>query len=111
MFQPSLDLSGELYITFSWCSSPISVHVRGQFRILIPVTSCWIEAFWLPTVVNMLDNMPPLVSCCKISQQRCFDRPGDKASAITAFNPLTGQRHVVQKGFFTSVCEGVVEAT
>ena len=33
-------------------------HVKGQLRYLILVAPCWMEAPWLPTVVNMLENIP-----------------------------------------------------
>ena len=33
-------------------------HDRGQLRNLILVTPCWMEAPWLPTVLNMLADIP-----------------------------------------------------
>ena len=33
-------------------------HVKGQVRHLILVTPCWMEAPWLPTVLNMLADIP-----------------------------------------------------
>ena len=30
----------------------------GQFRLLILVALCWMEASWLPTVLNMLADNP-----------------------------------------------------
>ena len=32
-------------------------HVTGQFRLLSLVAPCWIKAFWLPTVLNMLEDI------------------------------------------------------
>ena len=33
-------------------------HVNGQLRHLILVVPCWMEAPWLPTVLNMLADIP-----------------------------------------------------
>ena len=33
-------------------------HVNGQLRHLILVVPCWMEAPWLPTVLNMLADVP-----------------------------------------------------
>ena len=33
-------------------------HVKGQLRQLILVAPCWMEAPWLPTVLNMLADVP-----------------------------------------------------
>ena len=33
-------------------------HVEGQLRQLILVAPCWMEAPWLPTVLNMLADIP-----------------------------------------------------
>ena len=62
-FQPPLDISVEVCV-----SSPALVSlvlskflekdVTGQFRILILVAPCWMEASWLPTVLNMLEEIP-----------------------------------------------------
>ena len=61
--QPSLDVSGKLCVSSSCISSSGSVHVsgrtfKGQFRHLILVASYWMEAPWLPTVLNMLADVP-----------------------------------------------------
>ena len=32
-------------------------HVTSQFRLLIVVAQCWMEAPWLPTVLNMLEDV------------------------------------------------------
>ena len=32
-------------------------HVKGQLRLLILVAPCWMEAPWLPTVLNMLADI------------------------------------------------------
>ena len=61
--QPSLDVSGKLCVSSSCISSSGSVkflveHVKGQLRWLILVALCWMEAPWLPTVLNMLADIP-----------------------------------------------------
>ena len=33
-------------------------HVKGPLRLLILVAPCWMEVPWLPTVLNMLDDIP-----------------------------------------------------
>ena len=37
----------------------LAEHVNGQLRHLILVAPCWMEAPWLPTVLNMLVDVPP----------------------------------------------------
>ena len=42
----------------------LAEHVSGQIRHLLLVAPCWMEASWLPTVLNMLADVPqwcPLV--------------------------------------------------
>ena len=36
----------------------LAEHVKGQLRLLILVVPCWMEAPWLPTVLNMLADVP-----------------------------------------------------
>ena len=36
----------------------LAEHVNGQLRHLILVVPCWMEAPWLPTVLNMLADVP-----------------------------------------------------
>ena len=46
------------------------------------------------------------------SRHGCFGRPGTQGSAISAFNPLAAQRHVLcRQGFSSSVCQAVAGAT
>ena len=35
----------------------LAEHVKGQLRHLILVSPCWMEAPWLPTVLNMLADL------------------------------------------------------
>ena len=58
----------------------------GQFRLLIQGASCWTEAPWLATVLNMLEDIP--VSYFKGSHHGCFSRSGVIGSAVSTFNPL-----------------------
>ena len=36
----------------------LAEHVKGQVRCLILVAPCWMEAPWLPTVLNILADVP-----------------------------------------------------
>ena len=36
----------------------LAEHVKGQLRWFILVAPCWMEAPWLPTVLNMLADVP-----------------------------------------------------
>ena len=36
----------------------LAEYVTGHFRVLILVASYWMEAPWLPTVLNMLADIP-----------------------------------------------------
>ena len=78
--QPSLDISGKLCLSFSYLNSSASVqfscrtchqsiqtfeHVTSQFRLLILVAPCRIEAPWLPTVLHMFEDNPKHCSVIK----------------------------------------------
>ena len=39
-------------------SNFLAEHVNSQLRHLLLVASCWMEAPWLPTVLNMLVDVP-----------------------------------------------------
>ena len=50
---------------------------------------------WLPTVLNILADVP---QCCPVVKDlimECFGRPGGQGSAINAFNPLAAQGYVL----------------
>ena len=36
----------------------LAEHINGQLRHLLLVAPCWMEAPWLPTVLNMLADVP-----------------------------------------------------
>ena len=67
----------------------LAEHVTGLFRIFILVTPCWMEASWLPTVLNMLEDIP---HHCPII--KCFCGAGVQESPIITFNPLAVKRCV-----------------
>ena len=63
--QPSLDISGKLCVSSSHISSSSTVQVSGRTcqrstpRLLIMVAPCWMEESpWLPTVLNILADIP-----------------------------------------------------
>ena len=70
------------------------------------------EATWLPTVLNMLADVP---KCCPIIKDLVIDvLVGHvlKGSAMSAFNPLVVQRCMLHRqGFSFSVCQAVAGAT
>ena len=39
-------------------SKSLAEHVHGQLRHLTLVVPCWMEAPWLPTILNMLADVP-----------------------------------------------------
>ena len=61
--QPSLDFSGKLFVSSTSSGPSCSVqvsgrHVNGQLRHMILVAPYWMEAPWLPTILNMLVDVP-----------------------------------------------------
>ena len=38
----------------------LSKQVKGQSKCLILAAPCWMEATWLPAVLGMFKNVPPL---------------------------------------------------
>ena len=61
--QPSLDISGGLCLSFPLLLVPlvhsmfVAEHATHQFRLQILVASCWMEASWCPTVLNMFEDI------------------------------------------------------
>ena len=59
MFSTTIDLSSGLCV-FSSCIGPLVLsrflagHVTGQFRLLVLLAPCWMEAPWLPTLLGKL---------------------------------------------------------
>ena len=89
----------------------LAEHVKGQPRHLILVASCQMEVPWLPTVLNILADVPQQCPVIK-DLCGCLGRPGYQRSAISAFNPLAAQQCVLHRqGFSSWVCQAVVGAT
>ena len=104
MLSIPLDLSGELFVSSSSCSSPGSIHllvdyVTGQFGLIL-VVPCWMEAPWLPNVLNMLTDISHQCPIIKALHHGYLGWVGVQRSAITAFNPfgLLRDVHCVDKG-------------
>ena len=60
-FQPSLDITGSyvfppLGLVPLVLSRFFAEHITGQFVLLIQIAPCWMEASWLPTVLNTLEH-------------------------------------------------------
>ena len=51
-------------------------HVTSQCRLLITVAACWVEAPWLPTVFNILKDIPYQYPIVKTSHHAYFKRLG-----------------------------------
>ena len=64
-FQSSFAFSGELHISFSGILFPIILfkslaeHIRNQYRLQILVLPCLMENAWIPTVLNLLEDILP----------------------------------------------------
>ena len=115
--QPSLDFSGKLCVSSSGSGPSCSVQVSGR--------TCQWSTQTFQSGGTMLDGgsldshhsqhvsrCSSVVYHCKKSHHGCFGRPGTQGSAISAFNPLAAQGHVLyQQGFSSSVCQAVTGAT
>ena len=102
--QQSLEVSGKLCVSSSCISSSSSINVSGGTCLLILVAPCWMEAPWLPTVLNLLADIPWHHAIVKDLSHGCFSVPHGQRSAISAFNPLAAQRCVLHRqGFSSSV--------
>ena len=83
-------------------------HVTGQFRLLILVAPCWMEASRLFTVLNIFEDIP---QWCYMGKDRegFFNRLATKRVDICCINPLTAHRQALHRqGFFSFVCQVVV---
>ena len=82
-------------------------HVIGQFRLLILMAPCWIDAFWLPTGFSMSGDIPHQCLIIKTSYE-CFSSIGPHGSVVTALNCLAAQGCVLHRQeFSSSVCRAV----
>ena len=115
--QPSLEISGKLCVSSSSSGPSCSVQVSSR--------TCQWSTQTFTSGGSMLDGgflashssqhagrCTSAVSHCKKSRCGCFSRPGTQGSAISAFNPLAAQQHVLyRQGFSSLVCQAVVGAT
>ena len=98
--QPSLEFSGKLCVSSSGSGPSCSVHVSGR--------TCQQSTQTFTSGGTMLDGgslashhsqhagrCSSAVSHHKRSCHGCFSRPGAQGSAISAFNPLAAQQHVL----------------
>ena len=87
----------------------LAEHITSQFRlpILVHHVGWRLLGFHSSQHVGWHSS---LMSHCKGSYQGCFDRLGNKGSAITAFNALTVVRCVLHReGLSSTVHQAVVE--
>ena len=88
----------------------LAEHSTGQFKFLIPNVPYWVQVSWLPTVLNMLEDIPhqcPLIENCI---RDALFRLSRQWSVIAVFIPLAAQRCVVQtRALF--LCQAVVGVT
>ena len=114
--QPSLDISGKLHVSSSCISSLVlskflAEQVKGQLRQLILVASCWMEACWLPTVLNMLADIP---QSCPIIKDLIMDVSVGQVLKGVPYLHLTlwlFSNVCYTDGFSSSVCQAVAGAT
>ena len=89
----------------------LAEHVNGQLRHLILVAPCWMEAPWLPTVLNILADVPQL---CPIVKYLVVDvLVGQVLRGLLYLHLTLWQLSNVcyADGFSSSVCQVVVGAT
>ena len=87
-------------------------HVKGQLRHLILVVPCWMEAPWLPTVLNMLADLP---QWCLIIKDLVMDVLVGQVLKGLPYLHLTlwllSDVCYAGRGFSSLVCQAVVGAT
>ena len=86
-------------------------HVNGQLRHLILVAPCWMEAPWLPTVLNMLADVPWQ---CPIIKDLTMDvLVGQTLKGLQYLHLTLWQlsNMCYADGFSSSVCQVVVGTT
>ena len=93
-------MSGELCISSSSIlplvlAVLLAEHVTGQLTLLIIVIDYLMEAPWLPTVLNMLEDVPHQGATEKISLWIIWCARLSRACNCCTI-PLAGQRFVVQ---------------
>ena len=68
----------------------LAEHVNGQLRHLILVAPCWIEVPWLPTVLNMVADVPQQ---CPIVKDLVMD--------VSVGQVLWGLQYLHSQGFYS----------
>ena len=67
----------------------VAEHVKGQIRHFILVESCCIEGPWLPTVLNMWEDIPWQ---CPVIEDLIMDvSVGQVLKSLPCLNPLAAQ--------------------
>ena len=74
----------------------LAEHVMGQFRIVILVVSCWIEAIWFSAGLNMLVDIPHCYPNIQNLVMGVLVGVCAQGFAIIAFNPGCCEMCVVQ---------------
>ena len=115
--QPSLDSSGKLCVSSSGSCPSCSVHISGRTCLQSTQTSdsgdAMLDGGSLASHHSQhVGRCSSAVSHHKRSRHGCFGRTGAQGSAISAFNTLAAQQHVLSRQrFSSSVCQVVVGAT
>ena len=90
----------------------LAEHVKSQLRQLILVTPCWMEVPWLPTVLNILVDIPQQ---CPVIKDLIMNVSVDQTLKGLPYLHLTIWLHsdvcYVDRGFSSSVHEAVEGAT
>ena len=89
----------------------LAEHVNGQLRHLILVALCWMAAPWLPTILNMLADVP---WWCPIVKDHIVDVSVGQALKGLQYLHLTLwqlSNMCYANRFSSSVCQAVVGAT
>ena len=90
----------------------LAEHVKGQLRLLILMAPCWKEAPWLPTVFNMLRDIPQQ---CLIVKDLIMDILVGHVIKGLPYLHLTlwllRDVCLCTQGFSSSVCQVVAGAT
>ena len=72
----------------------LAEHVTGWFRVLILVAPCWMEAPWLPRVLNMLEDVSQCSPVIRDFVMDIFVGQVLKGIPYLHLTPLTAQRCV-----------------
>ena len=66
----------------------LTEHITGQYRLITLIAPFWMEASWLSTVLNLLDDIPHHCLIIKYFVRDVLHSSGVQGSAIATFNPL-----------------------